>query len=272
MAGRPVKGKMIELASITQAHLNIATPSAASDATRKDYVDSAITTLQTSLTNSILSKDWKDSVRAASTANVTISNPGTAVFDGVTLTTGDRILLKNQTTGAENGIYVFATSSTPLTRATDFNSGTNATTGAATLVEEGTTNAGTAWRLSTTGAITVGTTSLSFTAFSTITAPVPTTANKGMAASVTTSDFDEACATAIASTPAQSSFVPVFVNGVLMELGNGVKTKDCYFSGNSGTTARNHNAVVSGDKLYWVGSVAGFQLATTDRIDFGHVV
>jgi hypothetical protein len=271
MAGRPVKGKQIELASITQGHLNLATPSSAGDAARKDYVDSAISTLQTSLTNSILSKDWKDSVRVASTANVTVSSPGTAI-DGVTLTNGDRVLLKNQSTGSENGIYVFNGSGSAMTRATDFNSSTNVTTGAATLVEEGSTNAGTAWRLSTTGAITVGTTSLSFTAFSTITAPVPTTSNKAMTASVTSSDFDEACATAIASTPAQSSFVAVLVNGILAELGNGVKTKDCYFSGNSGTTARAHNAVVSGDKLYWVGSVAGYQLATTDRIDFVYVV
>lgn len=94
------------------------------------------------------------------------------------------------------------------------------------------------------------------------------TSNKWMTASVTAADFAEACATAIASTPASGSFVQVMVNGQTQDLGDGVKTKDCYFSGDSGTTARAIAAIVATDKLYWVGSVAGFQLAVTDKISF----
>lgn len=59
------------------------------------------------------------SARVASTANVTISNPGTASFDGVTLANGERILLKNQTAQAENGIYIFNGSGVAMTRAAD---------------------------------------------------------------------------------------------------------------------------------------------------------
>lgn len=57
------------------------------------------------------------SARVASTANVTVSNPGTAVFDGVTLANGERILLKDQTTQSQNGVYVFNGSGSALTRA-----------------------------------------------------------------------------------------------------------------------------------------------------------
>jgi hypothetical protein len=96
----------------------------------------------------------------------------------------------------------------------------------------------------------------------------PYDANKEMTALVTSTDFDEACATGLAVTPVFGSYVGVRVNGVDQIVGDGVKTKDCYFSGDSGTTARSFDAIVSGDKLYWVGSVAGYQLATTDVIDF----
>jgi hypothetical protein len=104
--------------------------------------------------------------------------------------------------------------------------------------------------------------------------PTPSKRNKGMAAETTTSDFDEACATGISATPSPSNntngaYVAVRVNGIGYTVGDGVKTKDCYFSGNGGTTARAFGAIASGDKLYWVGSVAGFQLAAgTDIIDF----
>lgn len=93
----------------------------------------------------------------------------------------------------------------------------------------------------------------------------PSTLNKGMVASVATTDFAVACATAIGATP--SGLVDVRVNGQSQTLGDGVKTRDCYMSGDSGTTARASTAIVSGDLLYWVPSVAGFSLDATDRID-----
>lgn len=107
--------------------------------------------------------DWKASVRAASTANVTVASPGASI-DGVTLVAGDRVLLKNQTTASENGIYTWSASGSALIRATDASAGT-LTAGAAVLTTEGTTNADTAWVLSTDDPITVGTTSLAFSQF-----------------------------------------------------------------------------------------------------------
>jgi hypothetical protein len=95
-----------------------------------------------------------------------------------------------------------------------------------------------------------------------------TALNKAMTASVTTSDFDEACATAIAATPSRDGYVQVYVNGLKAVVGDGVRTKDCYFSADGGATARAIAAITSGDKLYWVGSVAGHQLAGSDRLDF----
>ncbi|VTU32353.1 hypothetical protein H4CHR_02994 [Variovorax sp. PBS-H4] len=106
-------------------------------------------------------RDFKDSVRVASTANVTISAPGTAI-DGVTLSNGDRVLLKNQTTASQNGIYVFNGSAAAMTRATDADTAAKLTANTTVMVEEGTANADTQWTMTTNGAITIGTTSLAF--------------------------------------------------------------------------------------------------------------
>lgn len=94
---------------------NVGTPTAGtSDAARISDVESAIAGL---------ASIYKyRSARVASTANVTVSNPGTASFDGVTLANGERILLKDQTTQAQNGVYVFNGSGSPLTRAPEADS------------------------------------------------------------------------------------------------------------------------------------------------------
>src|SRR5215831_16507152 len=103
---------------------------------------------------------WFNSVRLATTTNVTLSGLGTDV-DGVTLGTGDRILVKDQNTPSDNGIYFAATGS--WTRATDFGTGTSSATPEATIrVSEGALNAHTEWSLVTQGTINVGTTALTF--------------------------------------------------------------------------------------------------------------
>ena len=109
--------------------------------------------------------DFKDSVRVASTANVTVSGPGAAI-DGITLSSGDRVLLKNQSTASENGIYVFNGAASALTRATDADANAEVTAGLFTFVEEGTVNADSGFVLTTDGSITVGSTSLAFAQFS----------------------------------------------------------------------------------------------------------
>lgn len=106
-------------------------------------------------------KRIKEPARAASTGNVTLATPG-ASMDGVTLVAGDRVLLKDQTTASQNGIYVWSGASSALTRATDADSATDFVTGFKVFVLEGTTNASSYWNFTTIAAVTVGTTSLSF--------------------------------------------------------------------------------------------------------------
>jgi hypothetical protein len=108
--------------------------------------------------------DWKASVRVATTTTGTLASAfenGDTV-DGVVLATGDRILIKNQSSGSENGIYTVNASGAP-TRATDANISAEVTSGMTVWVNEGTTNADTAWTLTTNDAITLGTTALVFT-------------------------------------------------------------------------------------------------------------
>ena len=104
--------------------------------------------------------DWKDSVRAATTANITLS--GAQTIDGVSVVAGNRVLVKNQSTASQNGIYVAAAGA--WSRATDATNGKLSSL-SSTMVEEGTTQAGTQWRISTTGAITVGSTDIAWTQF-----------------------------------------------------------------------------------------------------------
>lgn len=110
--------------------------------------------------------DFKGSVRVASIGgNITVASPP-ATLDGVSLVTGNRILLKDQASGAENGIYVY-TSSSPLVRATDADANSEVNPGLWVIVEEGTVNADTAWLLTTNAPITVATTVLSFIKYTT---------------------------------------------------------------------------------------------------------
>jgi hypothetical protein len=130
---------------------NLLAPASANDAATKAYVDSVASGL-----------DVKNSVRAASVANVSLT--GTQTIDGVALIAGDRVLLKNQTTGTENGIYTVSASA--WARSVDADTSAEVTSGMFTFVEEGTTQVGTGWVLSTPNPITLGTTALTFAQFS----------------------------------------------------------------------------------------------------------
>lgn len=98
---------------------------------------------------------WKEPVRAASTANLTLS--GAQTIDGVSVIAGDRVLVKDQSSGAANGIYVAATGA--WSRAADFDAASEVV-GAAVFVSEGTANGNSQWNMTTDAPITIGTTAL----------------------------------------------------------------------------------------------------------------
>ena len=143
----------LDLAS--QKIINLADPSSAQDAASKAYVDNVAAGLQ-----------WKAPVRAATTATGTLATAyaNGQTIDGVTLATGNRILIKNQSTASENGIYVVAASGAP-TRSTDADTGTELAPGTIVSVAEGTVGADKAYMIISDAAITIGTTSQTWAQF-----------------------------------------------------------------------------------------------------------
>ena len=137
----------------------VATPTDSAHIATKGYVDSARQGL-----------DVKASVRVATTAAINLATDLNAgdVIDGVTLVAGDRVLVKNQVSASENGIYV-ATTSGAASRSSDANGTVDTgelTSGTFTFVEAGTVNFDSGFVVSTDGTITVDTTGITWTQFS----------------------------------------------------------------------------------------------------------
>ena len=138
--------------------ISVGTPTADAHAATKAYVDAARSGL-----------DVKASVKAATAGSVNLATDLAAgqVIDGVTLVTGDRVLVKNQVGGAaaDNGIYVVQATGAAV-RADDADTSAKVTTGMFTFVSEGTANADNGFVLTTNDAIVLGTTNLTFVQFS----------------------------------------------------------------------------------------------------------
>lgn len=145
----------------------LGTPSANDDATTKSYVDSAVSASAQGL-------DVKQSVVYATVTgeNVNVDTLVAVTIDGVSRTlsasTSIRVLLKNQTLPAENGIYDYSRNSGTtysLARATDANTSAKLSPNSFVFVESGSTNQDSGWVLTTDGPITLNTTALTFTQF-----------------------------------------------------------------------------------------------------------
>lgn len=110
--------------------INLADPVASTDAANKNYVDAARAGLR-----------LKDAVKVATTANIALS--GTQTIDGIAVSAGDRVLVKDQATATANGIYVVAAGA--WTRASDADTAAELADGATTFVQQGTTQGNTTW-------------------------------------------------------------------------------------------------------------------------------
>ena len=141
---------------------NLGAPTQADDAVTRAYVEA--------ISNNL---DIKQAVRLATTGNITLS--GNQSIDGVTTNTNDRILVKNQTSAEDNGIYLAAVGA--WTRTTDADEDSEVNNGLSVFVTSGTVNGSTNWVLITPDPVLVGITSLTFTQ---VGAPVDYTPGDGI--------------------------------------------------------------------------------------------
>lgn len=128
------------------------TPTNGAHLVTKDYADALATGL-----------DFKQSVKAATTTNITLS--GSQTIDDVAISAGMRVLVKDQTDGTQNGIYVAAAGAWTRAADADNTPSNEVTSGMFCYVEEGTVNADSGWVLATNDVITLGSTNLVFTQF-----------------------------------------------------------------------------------------------------------
>lgn len=142
--------------------VTVPTPTNATDAANKGYVDNAVQGLS-----------WKQAVRVATTANITLS--GTQTIDGVSVVAGDRVLVKDQSTGSANGIYVVAAGA--WSRATDADSSAEIDS-MTVYVEAGTAGQDTVWTLITNDP-TLGSTALVYAQVNGGAVPTATTSTAG---------------------------------------------------------------------------------------------
>lgn len=140
---------------------------------------------------------WKDSCRVSTQGNLNLSSPG-ATIDGVTMASGDRVLVRQQTTASENGIYVWNGAAVAATRSLDASTAAELEQ-AVTTVEEA-TDAGTTWRQTAVN-FTLGSGSVTWSNFGT-SAPAASTTVAGVIEIATQSEVDAEAITNMAVVPA----------------------------------------------------------------------
>jgi len=154
--------------------INLPSPSSNGDAASKSYVDSLVEGLA-----------WKDSCRVATQSNLNLSSPG-ATIDGITMASQDRVLVRSQTTTADNGIYVWNGASSAMTRSLDASTFAELEQ-AVTTIEEG-TSAGSTYRQDQVNG-TLGSSTISWVTFGTA-APSASETTAGIAEIATQAETD----------------------------------------------------------------------------------
>ena len=223
-----------------------ATPVGSTDIANKQYVDSVAAGLS-----------WKAPVAVATLVNITLS--GLQVIDGYTTLAGDRVLVKNQSNAANNGIYI--ASSTAWTRSTDADTW-NEFLGAITFVEYG-TQANSAWYCSAQPGGTLGVTALNWASFS-----VSATYTAGTGLTLTGYQFSITNTGVTANTYGSASAVPVIAVNAQGQITSATTTTiaitNTQVSGLGTMSTQNANAVaITGGTIE--GTTVGATTATTVR-------
>lgn len=188
--------------------INVPAPTADHHAANKAYVDSAVEGIA-----------WKDSARVSTQGNIDLASPGSTI-DAITMATGDRVLVRAQTTGSQNGIYVWNGAATPMTRAAD--ASTAAELEQATLTVEEGTDAGTTWRQSEIN-FTLGSGNVTFGAFGGST-PDASESTKGKIEIATQAETDTGTDDTRAMTPAKAKAASWRVKKYATDFGDGSAT------------------------------------------------
>lgn len=189
--------------------VGLQTPSASDEPATKGYVDSAVEGLA-----------WKDSCRVATQSNINLSSPG-ATIDGITMSAGDRVLVRNQTSVPENGPYIWNGAAVAMTRALD--GSTFAELEQAVIsVEEG-TDADTTWRQTEVNGV-IGTNDVVFAAFGT-SAPSASETTAGVAELATQAETDTGTDDARIVTPLKLKTSPWAKKKYSAAFGDGAATQ-----------------------------------------------
>lgn len=223
-----------------------ASPSSAYDVVNKTYLDYFATGLS-----------WKQPVLVASTANLPLSGLGT-IDTTVTVQAGDRVLVKNQSTASENGIYIAA--SGPWSRSADANTWQELVS-AICFVEEGDTQAGTAWYCTAQQGGTLGVTAVNWSNFS-----VAATYTAGTGLTLAGSQFSITSTGVAAATYGAAATVPVFAVNAQGQL-TSVTNTSIAINGNQITSGTIGSSYLSGSYSGITGLGTLGNLTVTNPID-----
>lgn len=163
---------------------------------------------------------WKDSARVSTQANLNLASPGASI-DGITMSAGDRVLVRAQTDPIENGLYIWNGAATPATRALDSSTFAELE-GAVVTVEEG-TSAGASFRQTQVNGI-VGTNDVVWTSFGTA-APSASETTAGVAELATQAETDTGTDDARIVTPLKLKSWSLRVKGLAQNVGDGAATQ-----------------------------------------------